>query len=183
MCAKIVTRWVGCYTKRGQESNLDRSSHSHRLHQLIKRQYLRDGRHVTSPAPVWQAPCIAGQRIVGQREPCAPQGQPVLALAPRTSLTMSRHECENPGLWTHLRIKMLMRFNGVGHRFSGDHNGHSNSPVVGWDNFMFVSMISPTLALPITSPTKRQQLPAASSMPQRSQYGPTFVTGTTRIVA
>lgn len=129
---KTVDKWVGRFQREGREGLNDRSSRPWRLRsptgsqtveQIIALRRSRfTGRQIamqtrTSPATVSRVLRSARLSRAKDLEPI----QPVV-----------RYERENPGDLIHLDIKKLARFNGVGHRITGDRTQHSHCGI-GWE--------------------------------------------------
>ena len=59
-----------------------------------------------------------------------------LAISPATVSRIEpvrRYERENPGDLIHIDIKKLVKFEGVGHRITGDRRGQGNYRGIGWE--------------------------------------------------
>jgi transposase InsO family protein len=133
VCPRTVRKWVDRYRREGLTGLQDRSSRPHRLYRP------------TPPGVVEQVERLRRQRYTGQ------QIAAELALSPATvsrilkrrglnkvsalepAEPIRRYEREHPGEIVHIDIKKLGRFNGVGHRITGDRKGQSNGRGIGWE--------------------------------------------------
>jgi transposase InsO family protein len=130
---KTVGKWVKRFRAEGVNGLIDRSS-----------------RPLSSPAQTSQATCTAievmrRQRYTGQQIATETGVSPatvsrvlrrlglnkLAALEPAEPVR--RYERETPGEMIHVDIKKLGRFNGIGHRITGDRTCQSNSRGVGWE--------------------------------------------------
>ncbi len=131
--AKTVAKWVKRFRAEGVESLRDRSS-----------------RPLSSPSQTALATCAAVEALRRQRY-TGKQIAAELDLSPATvsrvlrrmglnrlsalepTEPVRRYERERPGELIHIDIKKLGRFNGIGHRITGDRTGQSNNRGVGWE--------------------------------------------------
>lgn len=72
-----------------------------------------------------------------------------------------RYQRDRPGELLHLDIKKLARFEGVGHRLTGDRRGRSEG--MGYDYRMSRSTTPPAWPMSKSCPTKENSRPRASS--------------------
>lgn len=130
---KTVAKWVERFRAQGVDGLRDRSS-----------------KPVLSPGQTAAATCAAVEALRRQRY-TGKQIAAELALSPATvsrilkrrglnklsalepAEPIRRYEREHPGEIVHIDIKKLGRFNGVGHRITGNRKGQSNGRGVGWE--------------------------------------------------
>jgi transposase InsO family protein len=131
--AKTVGKWVERFRVSGVDGLRDRSS-----------------KPLSSPSQTDAARCAAVEALRRQRY-TGKQIAAELALSPATvsrilqrrglnklsalepAEPIRRYEREHPGEIVHIDIKKLGRFNGVGHRMTGDRQGQSKGRGVGWE--------------------------------------------------
>lgn len=130
---KTVGKWVERFRAEGVDGLQDRSS-----------------KPLSSPGQTPPATCVAVETLRRRRY----TGQQIaaeLGISPATvsrilhrmglnrlsalepAEPVRRYERERPGEMIHVDIKKLGRFNGIGHRITGDRRGQSNSRGVGWE--------------------------------------------------
>lgn len=130
---RTVSKWVARFRAQGLGGLVDASSRPHKLNRptapavieqiiALRRQRLT-GKHIAqeagvSPATVSRVLKWAGLSRMKDLEPAVPE---------------RRYEYANPGDMIHLDIKILGRFDKIGHRITGDRTGQSNSRGVGWE--------------------------------------------------
>jgi transposase InsO family protein len=130
---KTVRKWVERFRAEGVEGLRDRSS-----------------KPLSSPDQTPAATCAAVETLRRQRY-TGKQIAAHLTLSPATvsrilkrrglnklsalepAEPVRRYERERPGEIVHIDIKKLGRFNGVGHRITGDRKGQSNGRGIGWE--------------------------------------------------
>lgn len=130
---KTVRKWVERFRAEGVEGLRDRSS-----------------KPLSSPDQTPAATCAAVEALRRQRY-TGKQIAAHLTLSPATvsrilkrrglnklsalepAEPVRRYERERPGEIVHIDIKKLGRFNGVGHRITGDRKGQSNGRGIGWE--------------------------------------------------
>lgn len=132
--AKTVAKWVGRFRHEGVEGLRDRSS-----------------RPLSLPSQTPQATCdvveaLRRQRYTGKQiaAECSLSPATISRILKRRGLNklaaiepaepVRRYEREHPGEIVHIDIKKLGRFNGVGHRITGDRKGQSNGRGIGWEH-------------------------------------------------
>ena len=130
---KTVAKWVDRFGNEGVDGLRDRSS-----------------RPFSSPSQTPQATCdvvavlrrrrYTGKQIASELDISPATVSRILRRLGLNSLKalepaepVRRYEREHPGEIIHIDIKKLGRFNGVGHRMTGDRKGQSNSRGVGWE--------------------------------------------------
>lgn len=130
---KTVRKWVERFRAEGVEGLRDRSSKPlsspdqtpaatcAAVEALRRRRYT--GKQIAaelmlSPATVSRILKRRGLNKLSALEPAEP---------------VRRYEREHPGEIVHIDIKKLGRFNGVGHRITGDRKGQSNGRGIGWE--------------------------------------------------
>jgi transposase InsO family protein len=130
---KTVDKWVKRFRAEGVDGLRDRSS-----------------RPLSLPSQTPQATCTAiealrRQRYIGKQIAAEVGVSPAtvsrvlrrLGLNRLSALEpaepVRRYEREHPGEIIHIDIKKLGRFNGIGHRITGDRTRQSNSRGVGWE--------------------------------------------------
>ncbi|SKA42175.1 leucine-zipper of insertion element IS481 [Enhydrobacter aerosaccus] len=133
VCPRSVRKWVERFQLEGLAALQDRSSRPDRL------------RQPTPQATVDQIEALRRQRLTGK------------AIAAETGISTAtvsrvlkrlglnrlsalepaepprRYQRDRPGELIHIDIKKLGKFNGIGHRITGDRTGQSNNRGVGWE--------------------------------------------------
>lgn len=130
---KTVSKWVRRFKEGGVDGLCDRSS-----------------RPLSSPNQTPPATCAAIETLRRQRR----TGEQIAIEVGVSAATVSRvlrrlglnrlsalepfepvrrYERDRPGEMIHIDIKKLGRFNGIGHRITGDRSGQSRSRGVGWE--------------------------------------------------
>lgn len=133
VCPRTARKWIERYRREGLAGLHDRSSRPHRLYrptpQVIVDEVARlrrqrfTGKQIAvelklSPATVSRILKRLGLNRISALEPAAPA---------------RRYERAKPGEMIHIDIKKLGRFNGVGHRITGDRRGQSSGRGIGWE--------------------------------------------------
>lgn len=133
VCVRTARKWVARFRAEGMAGLVDRSSRPQHLHRptpqaivdqvaLLRRQRYT-GKQIAaelaiSPATVSRILRRLGLNKLSSLEP----GEPV-----------RRYEREHPGDLLHIDIKKLVKFEGVGHRITGDRKGQGNCRGIGWE--------------------------------------------------
>src|SRR3954465_5781200 len=132
VCPRTVRKWVSRYRSEGLAGLRDRSSRPHRLHRP------------TPQAVVAEVARLRRQRYTGQQIAAELGISPAtvsrilrrLGLNRLSSLEpaepVRRYEREHPGDLLHIDIKKLVKFQGVGHRITGDRKGQGNCRGIAW---------------------------------------------------
>jgi len=130
---KTVSKWVRRYLEEGLDGLRDRSSRPHK-----------------SPCETPEATCDAVEALRRKRRTqdhiardLGLSAATVSRILKRRGISLlsqlepkkirPRYERETPGEIIHLDIKKLGRFNRIGHRITGDRQGHANTGKVGWE--------------------------------------------------